>query len=161
MRLKLKTTLSHQDAVSSLQEFTAGGVDKDPILLVQRSSRRQTGLSPGTSIPALPERDTHQHFTFTLMLWSEVPKMQSHWSVCLSWHSYGIPLKNVTSGKQSILLGLRCSGEVESRRHSSLNVQERFGVQTGFWSWFKVSSRGHTTHKHPSTAVQLTVNKLL
>lgn len=135
MTLKLKTSLSHQDAVSSLQEFTAGGVDKDPILLVQRSSRRQTVLSPGASIPALPERDTHQYFTFTLMLWSEVPKMHSHdTNMCLSWHSYGIPLKNVTSGKQSILLGLRYSGQVESRRHLSLKVQERFGVPTGFWS---------------------------
>lgn len=50
--------ISHKDAVCSLQEFTAGGVDEDTLLFTEGSSRGQTVLSPRTSIPSLSKRDS-------------------------------------------------------------------------------------------------------
>lgn len=49
---------SHKDAVGSLQEFTAGGVDEDAVLFTEGSSRGQTVLSPRMPIPSLSERDS-------------------------------------------------------------------------------------------------------
>ncbi len=64
MRVKVKSCaaqsdrISHKDAVGSLQEFTAGGVDEDAFLFIEGSSRGQTVLSPRTPIPPLSERDS-------------------------------------------------------------------------------------------------------
>lgn len=52
--------ISHEDAMRSLQEFTAGGVDEDAVLLAEGPGGGQTLLSPGTPVPALPDRDSEQ-----------------------------------------------------------------------------------------------------
>lgn len=50
--------ISHKDAVGSLQEFTAGGVDEDALLFTEGSSGGQTVLSPSAPIPSLSERNS-------------------------------------------------------------------------------------------------------
>lgn len=44
--------------MGSLQEFTAGGVDEDAVLLAEGPGGGQSVLSPRTPVPALSDRDS-------------------------------------------------------------------------------------------------------